>query len=175
MKPYKKAYKVSLEKIEDGYLYSEQIVFAETRGKAKLLFGFDKYVLANGDECTLLNIPIRRSKDDDIYLVDGIEKSKRMVDYDLEKQKRKAKFDQLLKHNPNGKAYIMKGEIYWRPNSRGYTDHQRFAGVYDLKEAVDICKSSDIGRFERPVLIDKKEHNENINKMIKDLKTRLIA
>ncbi|CAA0152383.1 conserved hypothetical protein [Tenacibaculum maritimum] len=68
----------------------------------------------------------------------------------------------------------MKGGVYWRPNRSGYTDFKRFAGVYDLRDAIQTCKSSDPSRYERPVLINKDEHNEMISKTIADLETRII-
>lgn len=175
MKPHKKAYTLDLSKIDEGYLYSEEIIYAESRGKAKSFVDFDDYTLSNGDEVTFLNVPIIRSKHNDIFLVDGVEKSLSSIEYDKRKTERDSNLDKLLKENPSGKAYIKKGGLYWRPNNSGYTEFQRFAGVYDLKDAIDTCKSSDLGRFERPILIDKKEHNELINKTIKDLQTRLLA
>lgn len=175
MKPYKKAYKVDLSRVQEGYLYSEDIIYAKTRGKAKSLVCLSEYSLLNGEDMTFLNIPIIRSKNDDIFLVDGVEKSLSSIEYDKRKKEKEVELEKLLAENPKGKAYIKKGGLYWRPNNSGYTEFQRFAGVYDLKDAVSTCKSSDLGRYERPILIDKKEHNEMITKTIKDLETRLIC
>ena len=60
------------------------------------------------------------------------------------------------------KYYIWSNEhkAWWRPNSRGYTNHVSAAGEYSLKEALTICSSGRSMNFkatgvppELPVLI----------------------
>lgn len=175
MELIKKAYQINPSNLLEPWHVCDNVYFG-TRGRVKLqaLADNDSLETQYEGELTFLNIKVKRAKQYDKYLVDGVEKSLKEIEYDNRVKERNAEFKQLLKDNPKGKAYIMKGGLYWRPNNSGYTEIKHIAGVYDLADAISICKSSDLSRYERPILINPIEHNKMINYLIEKLTNNLI-
>lgn len=181
MNPYsckiiEKAYCLNLKKIEEGYLYSDVVIYAENRNKAKLKLlnhiRYDDYVLKYKNEyLNYLNIPIKRYKEAD-YVEFRKEKVKR---YDIErivkKEKRNSEFDAILNDDNITHCYILKRGTYYCDNWCGYTSHVCDAGIYTKYEAIKHAKSCDEIFLE---YTNKETHNKMINDKISYLKTKLI-
>jgi len=163
---------------QDKYHTPEEVVFADSRGKAKseLLSKLYDYDLKDylGDDITFLNLRVKRDKYFDKYLVNGEIKSAWQIELDRQTKERNDEVDRMVKENPTGFAYIKKRGLYYRPNSCGYTEYLISAGVYPIQRAADIVKSCSIGDHMLLIPIDPKEHNEKLNKTINDIKSRLI-
>jgi hypothetical protein len=168
-----KAYEINFSKIDEGYLYSETICYAETIGQAKsiLLKEIDLAKLKHSDEdISYLNIPVIRCKKADKFEFEGEDICLWRIEVILSERERKAKLDLLLNDDSLKFCYIKKGG-YYRPNSCGYTDFRHRAGVYTKEEAVSHAKScSDLTL----IPIDIEEHNLMIQKEIDDLTTRVL-
>lgn len=178
MKKYKiseKAFEIDLSKIEEGFLFSEHICYAENinKAKSKLLkeIKYDDYKLNNSnDDITYTNIPVIRCKEadkvifeDKIVLISEIEKI-------LHNRERNNKLDSVL-NNPNILyCYIIKGS-YYCPNYCGYTSIKTEAGIYTKEDAISHAKSVDNIRLEP---IDIEEHNKMIKEKISMLQTKLL-
>lgn len=179
MEKYKlleKAYKVDFSKIDEGYLYSEQVVHAESRNKAKyLLLGEYKYenlvLKYSNNEITYSNIPIIRCPNADIFEFEGNRKKLYEINQMLEQRKRNEKFDEMLNDSSIKYCYITKRGQYYAPNNCGYTDYKINAGVYTKEDAIGSAKSCNELNI-IPINID--EHNKILQDKIDDLKSRLI-
>ena len=172
-----KAWKINFDKIEEGFLYSERVCYAENRNKAKseLLSksrkDYDTLILKYTDEdVTYLTIPVVRYKAVDKYLFEGKELTSYQIDEIINERQRIAALDVILNDAEIQFCYIRKG-YYYRPNRAGYTEHKIFAGVYPKDEAIQHAKSV---REIELIPIDIHEHNAMIQKEIDDLKTRFI-
>jgi len=179
MKLLKKAYEINRDKFAAPWDITDEVFYAETRGKAKnaawMAMSYDgTYYDKYGREITFLNLPIRRAKDNDIYEYLGKEKRKCDIDYDIQKNNRNFELDKLLSENPDGKCYIIKRGQYYRPNSNGYTDHRIKAGIYSLEEGISDVKRCGLYDNIHVQLIDIEEHNKYMIEHIEDLKSRLL-
>lgn len=169
----KKGYQVNFNKIDEGYLYSEEVTTADTIGQAKkeLLGRLYDAKTWFGDEITYLNIPVIRCEDADIIEFEGKEVSRFKIKEILEKRERFSKLDAILNDENVKFCYIRKGS-YYRPGSCGYTDFRYRAGVFTKEEAVQDGKSCS----ELTIIpIDIVEHNEMITKEINELSSRLLS
>jgi len=176
----KKAYRIDLNKIEEGFAYSEKFCHAETVGKAKKILldmvRYEDMCLYDFFKCekielTYLNIPVFRYPESDLFEFEGEEMCKWQIERELEKRKRFAEYDAMLADENITHCYIMKRGVYYAPNCNGYTEYSIKAGVYEKSDAVRHAKSCDELTIV-PIKID--EHNERILKTIEDLKTRII-
>jgi len=172
----KKAYTIDLGKIDEGYCYSKEIVYAENLNKAKSallkVINNDNYSLRFSDEeISYLNIPVVRDEESDLYNFEDKELSLYSIDELLTERSRKESLDQIFNDENISHCYILKG-MYYRPNWAGYTDFKSRAGVYDKKEAVSHARSV---REISIIPIEVETHNEMIEKEISELKSRLIA
>jgi hypothetical protein len=163
----KKAYKIDLEKISEGFLYSDFICYAETRNEAKTnLLKEVKYegltLKYTDEELNYLNIPVLRCKRADKLSFEGVEKTLVEIDEILTERKRLEVLQEILDNENIKFCYIRKG-CYYRPNYCGYTD---------FKDAVKHAKGCRDIWLER---IDIEEHNKLINEEIRELERRLIA
>jgi hypothetical protein len=179
MKIKEKAWGLLLGDIEEGYLYDTIIVYAENRNKAKSKMWvecnmYHNVELLGGVELSYLNVPIQRLKSADKYEFEGQVKSKQDIEYIQKRRERDTEIEETVKNNPDALCYVLKGRMYWRPNSAGYTEYKTKAGIYPIKEAAQIIKSSSLDRYERMMLIDREEHNKELQEQIDDLKTRLL-
>lgn len=158
MKITKKAYKVDLSKIDEGFLYCPSHCFANNRiqAKTKLLHDVDA-VLLNGDELTYLNIPVVRDKENDIvdYKDDSLKRGDIPARVKLEKQ---TALEQSYLADPKiTHCYIRKRGLYYGHDYCGYTDFKHKAGIYSTADAVKHC-GGNIELTCKP--IDIAEHNE---------------
>lgn len=173
----KKAYEVNFDKIEDGFLASDQWCYAENRNEAKkrLLdeIIYDDWKLKYCDEpVDYLTIPVVRCKALDLVEFKGKEIKRCRIEDIIEERNRHAELDKIL-NNPDVKfCYIVKAGVYYRPNNCGYTQYQQKAGVYEKEDAVKSAKSCG-ELWIRP--IDIEEHNKIINAEIETLRKNLIA
>ena len=159
----KKAYQVDLNKIEEGYLYSPMICYAENRNKAKSsLLGENLYsdlkLAGEEEEVTYLTTPVVRCKSADKYDFEGLEMTQRQIDDELTERKRLSVLDEILNNKSIKYCYIRK-RGYYRPNSCGYTDFKHRAGVYEKEKAVSHAKGCKEIWLE---IIDIDEHNNMI-------------
>jgi hypothetical protein len=170
-----KGYELNLEKIQEGYLFSPVACSAPTRGAAKIeilkSIRLDDVKLANGEETTYLNLPIRRSKNYDVVLFEGGEVTRHEVDTIKAYRKRMEHLNSLLDNPEIQYCYILKGGSYYAPNNCGYTQFKFSAGVYTKEEAVLSARSCEELRLE-PISIE--EHNLLMRDKIKDLESRII-
>lgn len=171
-----KGYSINLNRIDEGFMYSEETVTAPNRSeaKSKLLrkVRYDDMKLKHGETLTYLNIPVVRNKDFDIVDFEGKPTPRHEIDRILRTRKRNEYFQSII-DNPNvTHCYIRKGGSYYRPNSCGYTEFVTRAGVYEKEEAVKHGVScSDLGI--EP--INTEEHNQRLQKEIDEMKSRLIS
>lgn len=171
-----KAYKIDLDKLDEGYLSDSIICFAENRNKAKSILlqeiRYDDWKIKYTDEeVNYLNIPVKRAKSADKVIFEGKEVSRFSIDSLIEERIRLNQLD-IIANNPNIKfCYIMKGNSYYRPNHSGYTYVRFEAGVYPKDEAVKTARHCSDIRLE---WVDEEEHNKMINQKIQELRDKLI-
>jgi hypothetical protein len=177
IKMVKKGYIIDLNKIEEGFLYSEYSCHAENRNEAKSellkMSRYDGLILSKTDkEIDYLTIPVTRSKAHDLYLFEGEELSKYRVDEILKERERIGKLEDLLKDENVQYCYIRKRGTYYRPGSCGYTERQARAGIYSKEEAVSHARGcAEISL--KPVIAS--EHNKLLQEEIDEMRSRLIA
>lgn len=169
-----KAWEINRDKLNEGFLYSEMVVYAENKNKAKykLLskYRYEINLKYSDDEISYINIPVIRCPNADKYLFEEQEKTIWQIDEILHERKRIFELDLILCDDMISHCYIRKG-YYYNPNSSGYTAFINKAGVYTKQDAVSKAKScSDLTII--PINIE--EHNKMINDEINDLKTRII-
>lgn len=170
-----RAYKIDFDKIEEGYLASDQICHADNINKAKsILLGqisYENWKLKYLDkEITYLTIPVKRYPEGDWYEFEGEKLPLFGIQSILDERERILKLNQILENDNVKYCYIKKGN-YYRPNSSGYTDYAIWAGVYPKEDAVRAAKSC---RDINLITINIDDHNAMINKEIENLKTRLL-
>ena len=160
----------------EPWFVPDDVFYAETASKAKS--GFLSTIDGLNDYChndiTFLSIRVKRSKENDKYLIDGEVKKLYQIEYDRKKKERDENLDLILKENPTAKAYIIKGGVYYRPKNSGYSEYILEAGIYSIQDAVQSVKMCSLGDNMRLEIIDVDEHNKRINDKIENLKTRLI-
>tara|TARA_R100000951_G_scaffold113781_1_gene116542 strand:+ start:539 stop:1087 length:549 start_codon:yes stop_codon:yes gene_type:complete len=143
MEIIKKAWSLQLDQIEEGYMCSEETVYAETRGKAKsemmktdaqyLELAFDK------EEITFLNVPIFRDKDNDIVKVKGQEMHRSSALFYLEQLEKRNKIELHSSnefHRQHTREYVGNAIGFWALNGRGYTIDPEKAHVYTKEEVL---------------------------------------
>lgn len=173
----KKAYRINLDKIEEGYLYCEESCFAENQSKAKSILikrsaciGMSLKYFIEPEEVNFKNLPVVRYNIADKFLFESDEKTMEEIEFILNERDRQKGLDDILKDSKIKYCYIKKG-IYYRPSYAGYTEHKKFAGVYPKKDAISHAR----GVCEITIVpIDIIEHNAMINSEIDNLKTRLL-
>jgi hypothetical protein len=184
IKPDKKAYQVnpvnldhSHEFVARGYIYDSFYAANEKEARLKALKHLDNYGV-DEDNCdnplTYITVKVKRYTDNDLFMDNGVLKTKSRIEADQRRQERDAGFRKLLDDHPNGYALIRKGGYFYRPNSCGYTEFRTEAGIYTLTRAVNECLGMSDSEYMRPELIDIAEHNKIILAKIDELKTKLI-
>ncbi|MCT4665635.1 MAG: hypothetical protein N4A45_10415 [Flavobacteriales bacterium] len=172
-----KAYELNLDKIHEGHLYSEFVVFAETRGQAKQKISgeidmCDYKLELSEDEMTFLNMPIRRAKQYDKVVYKGVEMQRHEVKYRIRVEEYNAKIEKYLQDPKITHCYIRKRGMYYGWNKCGYVSYSTHAGVYPKEEAVPYCKGN-LDLICEP--IDNNTHNEQIINQIARLRKGLIT
>lgn len=171
--PIQKAWEINFSKIEEGYLYSDTITYAENRNKAKsnlMAYADDMVLKETGESPNYLNIPVKRCNHLDKILFEGNFLTKLKISEVLSYRERISKLQELLNDSSITHCYIKKGS-YYRPNSCGYTDMKHRAGVYTKQDAFNSaisCRDIDL------IPININEHNAMIQKEIDELSSRLI-
>jgi len=171
-----KAYKINFSKIEEGYLASEQVCYADNRNEARSILlkevRYDNWKLKYSDEeLTYLNIPVIRAKYCDKIYFEGKLITRSEHEQLIQKRERFAELDKILNDPTIEYCYIIKRVAFYRPNSSWYTDKQSRAGVYSKSEAVCEAKSCDQITI-RP--IDIEHHNKLLESGISYLNSRLL-
>lgn len=172
-----KAYGLDLDKIDEGYLMTQTIVHADSRGKAKTKImhelRYDDLKLCYTDApVTFLNVPISRVPECDKVDFAGEILTKEMVRDKLRERERHSELDAILENPETQYCYIMKGGYYYRPNSCGYTDRKYRAGIYTKEYAVSDARSCSELRI---IPIDVSEHNQMLTNVIEDMMSRMIT
>ena len=172
----KKGYKIDLDRIEEGYLFSEYVCSADTLSKAKsdLLkqCKYDGLVRKHtGKDICYLNIPIVRFKQlDEIEYNGAIVTKSKLIQIKRSEDHQKALQDILDDENTTH-VYIRKNGYYYSENYSGYVEHKLHAGVYPKKDAcchANLCEDLSI------IPIVNKDHNEYLNSHIEIIKARLL-
>lgn len=172
----KKGYKINLNRIEEGYMYSEISCAATSRGaaKTKLLKNpatIGMQLRGSGEEVNYANLPVVRDKEYDVVEFQGKLVTSAELGVITERRKRDKMLEGFLSDPVITHCYIKKNGSYYCDNHSGYTAFRFNAGVYEKVEAVSCAKScSDLVI----VPINITEHNIYIQKEIKKLESRLI-
>lgn len=180
MKPIKKAYRINENHMSDCFRYFCDASFiaygTEGQAKSQIVSHYQSEETLDGEELNMMNVRVLRAKEYDKYEFRGKEETKEKIDYILEKEERDSKLDNILKENPNAKAFVYSGIRggYWGENHCGYHSDKFKAGVYTLKEAVAIVKSSCLSRNESVEMIDPITHNKEVLDKIEKLKSYLV-
>ena len=180
MKKYtlaKKAYKIDLNRIYEGYYYCENSCFAENINQAKSILlksiKYENYRVVGCDkDVDYLTIPVVRAPQLDLYKFELQELTLSTIEHILNERERIKILDDLLLDKSVDFCYIRKNGLYYRKNSSGYTEYISKAGIYSKIEAVSIAKGCEDIILEN---IDVQAHNEMINQEINDLQTRIIS
>lgn len=170
MKLIEKAYQIDFSKIEEGFLYSDRIVWADNRNQAKKLLlkdSWDMNIKGTNEEPTYLTIPVIRCKEADKFEFEGQSLTRMRIDEIVNRRLREKFLDDLV----GDFFYIRKRGYYYAPNSCGYVSSETDAGVYKRKDAISHAKSCE-ELFLVP--IDVETHNKNILDKIENLKRRLL-
>lgn len=166
-----KAYKINFDKIQDGFLYSKKTCIAESLNQAKQILlkevRYEDMMLSRDEELlTYMNIPVVRCPEYDLVVHRGEVVRRGDIEAIEEEIKNQAELNSI-KDNPKIEyCYIKKGGLYYRAESRGYTEYIKYAGVY---EKLDAIKSALHCRDLKVVPIDIKEHNIMITQAIREL------
>lgn len=172
--PKEKAYVVNLGKIKEGYLYFNDVVYAENVNKAKLLFlkNYDFIIDETNEDATYLTLPVIRNKYEDKYLIDGNYISFSTILELGEKHIHNKKLTEILNNPEVDFVYVKKGGYYYRDNGCGYSEYVRNAGVYKKEEGVRIG----FNYTEFTIIpINIEEHNKMIQDEINYLNKKLIC
>jgi hypothetical protein len=170
-----KAWGINLDKIDEAYFRNDEIVYSESRGKAKSMLirkvhceGFKtKYTR---EDLTFLNISVVRKKAYDLIEFEGNKITSYNIESIIKERERNKKLDDVLNDSSITHCYILKGN-YYRPNYCGYTDFKHRAGVYSKADAIYHVRSVSSCWVEP---INNEEHNKMINQEINELQKRLI-
>ncbi len=120
LKPAKKAYTFNWYYVKNSYLYDQNqyIAYAESSNKAKVgLLKMARYMDVKFlliDEPTYLNLPIRRYKEKDKYLIDGTLYTKEEYLIHLHGEKLKDQIDEILANDEIKYCFIKKNGSYYR-------------------------------------------------------------
>lgn len=140
----RKAYYLDLDRIYEGFLYSDRIIYAESINKAKSILlsdiRYDEMKTKNGDDITYFNIPVKRSYNNDEYDFEGRILKKYNIKYIMSERERLAVLDKFLFENIGKQFHILKGDWYYRVDSKGYTSDKSEAGIYTVEDAVSHAK-----------------------------------
>lgn len=173
-----KAYKINPVHFMEPWFVSEDVVYVESRGKAKMLLWssniWEDLALNNGKEYNFINLPIMRAPEYDKVLFEEKYITIKEMDRILATREREKSLQILLQNNPNSFCYIKKGGYYYRINKAGYSEYIIEAGVYTLEDAVSEVLSCSIEDCMRVVLINKEEHNNLIANKIQELSSKLL-
>lgn len=172
-----KAFKVALEKLNDGYMCDSIICYAKDHNQARRILlnqiELEEYTLRWSDEkINYLNIPVVRCENADKVIFEGEVVVRYTIEEIIYERERKAKLYEIL-NNPEVKLfYIKKRGLYYRPNNAGYTELKYEAGIYTKESAVSEALSvRDLFLIEADVA----EHNKMITDKIEALKKHLIS
>lgn len=171
-----KAYRVDYSRIEEGYLASETVCYADSLNQARSkLFNeirYDGWLLyISQNEVTYLNIPVIRSKNNDKFEFEGEILSLNAIERLLKRREREELLNALLADPIHRFCYIRKNGYYYRPKSTGYSEYRTNAGVYTIEKGVYEAMSCDDLTI---IPIDIDEHNEMLINEINELKSKLI-
>lgn len=168
-----KAWIVDLSRIDEGYCCGVDIFYSESRGKAKTHFlnEFDGAQLIDGEDISFLNIPVVRSKRDDLVQYNGEWIHPVQVDRRENVRKRNMKLDSILEDGKISHCYIVKRGNYYASGYAGYVTQACFAGVYPKHDAVSHAKRCEDIKL---ISINNENHNEMIMERINLLKSKII-
>lgn len=171
-----KAYKINLNKIDEGYLFSEFICHAESLSKAKSklleIVKYDSLCLKMTDvEVKFINIPVVRAKEYDLIEYNGQMLNQYQIRNLKATEKHNAELDAILVNESTTHCYIKKRGDYYRDDYNGYVHEKIYAGLYPK---IDACKHARNCEELTVIPIINEEHNQYINSHIERLKSRLL-
>ena len=170
-----KGYKIDLNRINEGFLYSDVICHAESLNQARSILlkksQHDGMELLSGKDFSYTTIPVVRCHDADLHNFEGQFLTQREIEDILTNRKRLDYFKGILEDPAITHCYIRKHGSYYRPNACGYTSLKIMAGIYEKVDAVNHGKScSDL----QIIPINQTEHNQFIQEAINELQSRII-
>lgn len=170
-----KGWQINLLWIDEGYLYSECVCSATTKGKAKskLLKQNEvrNMILRTGEELTFLNIPLIACPEVDLVMYEGEPVRRNKVSEIEQRKAHQGSLQAIIDDVAVTHCYIRKRGTYYQDNYCGYTEYRIAAGVYPKADAVNHCRRcEDL----TAVPIDIEDHNAHLNKHIESVKQRLI-
>jgi hypothetical protein len=184
MEIVRKGWVISAKDIDEAYVYEKIYVHATTRDKAKAL-GFKEmqylniYVESKEKEWNssgtrdveYTDVIARRCKEEDTYLYDCQEKTKKEIERLEWSKNRDSNAQKLSEEFPDKLAIVYNGSYgqYWGANRSGYSSSIVFAGKYSTEEAYDIVKGSCYSRQETVKLLDILQYNSDIDKEVEKL------
>ena len=177
MKPTSLAYTYDWNLVEESYLYDEiqHVVYAESRNKAKAKLLNDAQIMGvvftHIDEPTYLNIPVKRAKEHDKYLIDGTLYTKHTYAQKLQRDDHQKDLDAILANDEIKYCFIRKRGYYYCDNCSGYTSNIEEAGRYNKEFACRECKG-EMNMYAEPIDIEK--YNAMLQKAIEYLKSRML-
>ena len=140
----RKAFYLDLDRIYDGFQYSDRIIYADSINKAKSILladiRYDDMKINNGDEITYFNIPVKRSYLNDEYDFEGRILKKYNIDHIMSERERLSILDKFLFDNIGKQFHILKGGWYYRKGSCGYTANKNEGGIYSVEDAISHAK-----------------------------------
>ncbi len=171
-----KAYKINLDKLDEGYLSDSIICHSKNLNKAKIKLlekvKYDDWKLKyTNDILTYLNIPVKRCKESDLVIFEGEEVLRNSIQNKITNRQKLIKLDEISNNKNIKYCYIFKNGWYYKSNYRGYTSSKFEAGVYPKDDAIMEAKSVQEIILE---CINIEEHNKMINEKITELKNKLI-
>lgn len=175
-KPIQKAYEIDLDRISEGYLYSNYICHADNKSQAKSALlkqsQYDDLKLRITEEpVTYLTLPVVRIKSFDKYMYKGELMTQENIIRLEAMDEHNARLQSVLDDNQVTHCHISKRSYYYRDGYCGYTEDINKAGVYPKADAVEHCKNSTELCM---IPIDAQEHNERINKAIEEMQARML-
>lgn len=170
------AYKIDLNKIEEGFLFSDVVCHAESLNKAKYKLlekvRYDGMKLKYYDEeLSYLNIPVVRHPDADLVEFEGDFITQDEISQILHQRERLNRFESILADQNISHCYIRKHGNYYMPNGCGYTQLKVRAGIYTKEDAIGHGKSCGDLQI---IPINIQEHNEMIESEIQELTSKII-
>jgi len=165
-----KAHTIDERKIQNPEDFEPLTVIEETIGKAKYLL-YKRYrgaKLLNGDLIEIHSVPIRRIREMDCHLIDGVKVPIAAGDEILAQRKWKELIADGLKHTH---YYLAKGDKYVGHNFQGLTDFDYMAGIF-TKEFLVKYKGPDFQFTMLP--IDIKHHNKLIKEKLQEFVLKFI-
>jgi hypothetical protein len=176
LKIIEKAYRLNLDKIDDGFLCTERWCTAPNaniaRGKLYADVKYEDMLMRfTVEPVTYFNLPVERYFERDTVLYKGENVIRHQVDYLIKRDLHQENLTALAKNKNVTHCYIKKHGSYYRDNARGYTTDITEAGIYTKVEAIKHANHC-LDLILIPINIE--EHNAKLLKHIATYQAKLL-